>query len=76
MDLEIGSRVVLNKSSISASLINADPENVDLITRGLSRLARLAATHFHLNAKDETSLTDAMRNVLDDIERTLGPKGD
>lgn len=57
-------------------LINAAPQQIDLLTRLVNSLARLCATHFHLNQSDTDQLTTAMRNVLADIEATLGPKGD
>ena len=56
-------------------LVKADSKNLDLMARMINALARLAATHFHLSGADTERLTDAMRNVLSDIEATLGPKG-
>ncbi|OGO08258.1 MAG: hypothetical protein A2Y61_05605 [Chloroflexi bacterium RBG_13_60_13] len=56
-------------------LIKADSDNLDILARMINALARLAATHFHLSGSDTERLTDAMRNVLADIEATLGPDG-
>ncbi len=56
-------------------LVAADSANLDLLARMVNALARLAATHFHLSAGDRDRLTEAMHNVLADIETTLG-KGD
>ena len=52
--------------------VKADSDNLDLLARMVNALARLAATHFHLSASDRDRLTDAMHNVLTDIEATLG----
>lgn len=57
-------------------LIEASPDRIDLLARLVNGLARLAATHFHLTGSDADRLTTAMHNVLQDIEATLGPKGD
>lgn len=56
-------------------LLSADPDQIDILARLVNSLARLAATHFHLTGSATDRLTAAMRNVLDDIETTLGPKG-
>src|SRR3990167_1740091 len=53
------------------ALIDADPEAINLIRSCMATLARLAATHYHLQGTDTDRLTDAMTNVLDSIERTL-----
>jgi len=42
----------------------------------MGQLARLDATHYHLSGSAQDQLTLAMRNVLEDIERTLGSEGD
>ncbi len=55
--------------------VDADSSNLDLLARMVNALARLAATHFHLNASDHDRLTEAMHNVLADIESTLGKGG-
>ena len=44
--------------------------------KAMGQLARLAATHYHLSGSAQDQLTAAMRNVLEDIERTLGSEGD
>ena len=54
------------------SLIEADPERIDLLAKIVNALARLAATHFHLSGSDTERLTAAMTTVLADIETTLG----
>lgn len=57
-------------------LIKADPTQIELFVKGIGQIARLAATHYHLQGTAAASLTDAMHNVLADIERTLDTKGD
>ena len=57
-------------------LIEAEPENIDLLAKAIGQLARLAATHYHLSGTAADHLSDAMRNVLQDIEQTLTPKGE
>ena len=52
-------------------LLDAEPDNLDLLRQALSTLARLAATQFHLQGTDADRLADAMSNVLQSIERTL-----
>lgn len=56
--------------------IEAAPDRIDFVAKLVNALARLAATHFHLSGSNSDRLADAMRNVLQDIETTLGPKGD
>lgn len=53
-------------------LIKHEPEQIELLTKLVNSLARLAATHFHLSGTDTERLTRAMTNVLHDIEATLG----
>ena len=54
------------------ALLKAEPHNVELLTKGIGQLARIAATHYHLSGPEAASLTDAMHNVLTEIEATLG----
>ena len=56
-------------------LLKAEPGNMELVVKAAGQLARLAATHYHLSGTDADHLAGAMANVLDDIERTLGPQG-
>lgn len=53
-------------------LVNAAPDRIDLLTKLVNSLARMAATHFHLSGSDSDRLAHAMTNVLHDIEATLG----
>ncbi len=53
-------------------LLKADPDHVALLIKGIGQLARIAATHYHLSGPEAASLTDAMHNILTDIETTLG----
>ena len=71
---DLAREVAICRQRIDA-LVEADSSNLDLMARMINALARLAATHFHLSGSDTERLTDAMRNVLADIEATLGPKG-
>lgn len=57
-------------------LLQAEPEHFELLVKGIGQLARLVATHYHLSGTAAASLTDAMHNVLTDIEQTLGQGGD
>jgi hypothetical protein len=66
--------IALCRQRIEA-LVDADSDNLDLLARMVNALARLAATHFHLSASDRDRLTEAMHNVLADIETTLGKGG-
>lgn len=53
-------------------LIDAQPANLELLHRAMGSLARLAATHYHLQGTDADRLNTALSNVLQSIERTLG----
>jgi len=53
-------------------LLQAAPERLELLIAALGRLTRMVATHYHLSAADTDRLTQATRNVLDEIEATLG----
>jgi len=52
-------------------LLEAEPDNLDLLHHALGQLARLCATHYHLSGSDADRLTAAIHNVLESIERTL-----
>jgi hypothetical protein len=52
-------------------LLEAEPDNLHLLTRALERLARLCATHYHMSGSDADRLTTAVQSVLEGIERTL-----
>jgi hypothetical protein len=54
-------------------LLQAEPDNLDLLQRALERLARLCATHYHLSGSDADRLTEAVQNVVRSIEDTIGP---
>lgn len=74
--LELGPADLSNEIALCRErierLVAAESHNLDLLARMVNALARLAATHFHLSATDRHRLTDAMQNVLTDIEATLG----
>lgn len=53
-------------------LLDAEPDNIELLSQAMTRLARLCATHYHMRGSDADRLTAAMSNILQDIERTLG----
>lgn len=72
---DLTDEIALMRERLTA-LMTAQPDAFDLLRQGVGTLARLAATHYHLSGSAGDQLTDAMHNVLDDIERTLGPKGD
>lgn len=55
------------------TLLKKEPSHVALLIKGIGQLARIAATHYHLSGPEAASLTDAMHNILADIEATLGP---
>jgi len=54
---------------------NYTADLAQLLADGLSRLARLTATHYHMNREQQAGLNEACASILDEIERTLGPKG-
>jgi len=53
-------------------LVKAQPDRLDILIPALGRLTRMIATHYHLSAGDTDLLTQATRNVLEEIEATLG----
>ena len=53
------------------NLLEAEPDNLELLNRALERLARLCATHYHMSGSDADRLTAAVQSVLEGIERTL-----
>ena len=53
-------------------LIDAAGDRLDILVPALGRLTRMIATHYHLSAGDTDLLTQATRNVLKEIETTLG----
>ena len=58
-------------------LVKADPDRLDILVPALGRLTRMIATHYHLSQADSDRLTEATRNVLEEIEATLdGPQED
>jgi len=58
-------------------LVKADPDRLDILVPALGRLTRMIATHYHLSQTDTDRLTEATRNVLEEIEATLdGPQED
>lgn len=54
------------------SLISSDPENIELIMRATSTLARLVKTRFNITREQKKGLKEAIGNVLKDVAIPLG----
>ena len=57
-------------------LLDAEPANFELLTKGLNTLARLAITHFHLNKTQGNQLTEAMTTMIEEIRQVMEMEGD
>ena len=55
-------------------LIEADPENMELLLRASGTLARLVRTRYQITPEQKATLKDAIRKVLTDIAIPLGIK--
>ncbi len=53
-------------------ILNYDPNNLELIARGMNTLAGLIRTKYNLSKNDKNGLKDAVGNVLKDVALPLG----
>ena len=53
-------------------ILNYDPNNLELIARGMTTLASLIRTKYNLGKDDKNGLKEAVGNVLKDIALPLG----
>jgi len=54
------------------SLIEHDPENINLIMQATNTLARLVRTKYNIGKEDRKGLKEAIGNVLRDVALPLG----
>ncbi len=54
------------------SLIERDPENINLIMQATNTLARLVRTRYNISKEDKKGLKEAIGNVLRDVALPLG----
>ena len=52
-------------------LLEAEPDNLELLSRALGELGRLCATQYRLRGSDADRLAEAMRTVMDDIKEAM-----
>ncbi len=54
------------------SLLERDPENIDLIMQAANTLARLVKTRYNITKEQKKGLKEAIGNVLRDVALPLG----
>jgi len=53
-------------------ILKYDPQNIELIGKGMSTLASLIRTRYNLHKNDKQGLREAVGNVLRDVALPLG----
>lgn len=54
------------------SVLEKDPENINLIMQAVNTLARLVRTRYNISKEDKKGLKEAIGNVLRDVALPLG----
>jgi hypothetical protein len=68
--LDLEAEIALLRSRI-ATLLQAEPDNAELLFEGIRTLARIAATHAALTRDEEDELGDTVRDVLSHFAKLL-----
>jgi len=53
-------------------ILKYDPDNIELLSRGMTTLTSLVRTRYNLNKNDKQGLKEAVGNVLRDVALPLG----
>ncbi|MBN1369850.1 MAG: hypothetical protein JW954_06405 [Dehalococcoidaceae bacterium] len=53
-------------------ILNYDPQNIELLSRGMTTLASLVRTRYNLGREDKQGLKEAISTVLKDVALPLG----